>query len=57
MRAGDGSLGVASELQDYGIVEAGSLTAAVSLAKEHPILTAGDGRHCIDVFEIVDLEV
>lgn len=27
------------------------------LAKEHPILTARDGRHCIDVFEIVDLEV
>jgi hypothetical protein len=48
---------VASELQGYGIVEADSLIAAVSLAKEHPFLTARDGRHCIDAFEIVDLEV
>ncbi|MDJ0379035.1 hypothetical protein [Cryobacterium sp. PH31-L1] len=48
---------MASELQGYGIVEADSLTTAVSLANEHPLLTARDGRHCIDVIELVDLEV
>ena len=53
----DGFPAETAELQGYGIIAADSLSAAVALAQKHPFLNGRDGRHSVDVFEIVDLDV
>lgn len=51
----DGSLGGASALTGYSIVEAASLEDAVALADGHPYLSEGNGNYAIDIFELMQV--
>lgn len=49
----DGTLGSASTLTGYSIVEAADQDSAEALTKGHPYLSEGKGDYAIDVFELM----
>ena len=51
----DGSTPAPSDLNGYTIVEAESLDAARGLTEKHPFLSEGNGRHAVEIFELLPM--
>ncbi len=49
----NGTIGTATSLTGYSIVEADSMEAAQALASDHPYLSEGRGSFAIDVYELL----
>ena len=49
----DGTIGSASAVTGYSIVEAGDMSAAQALADGHPYLSEGLGNYAIDIYELM----
>jgi hypothetical protein len=52
---GDATEGTAGELNGYTIVEAGDLAAAKALTDGLPFLSDGDGKHAVEIFELLPM--
>lgn len=51
----DGSEGTAGELTGYTIVEAADLAEAKALTDGLPFLSSGDGKHAVEIFELLPM--
>ena len=51
----DGTAGTAGELTGYSIVEADDLAAATALTDGLPFLSERDGRHAVEIFELLSM--
>jgi hypothetical protein len=51
----DGTEGTAGDLIGYTIVEADDLTAAKALTNGLPFLSGGDGKHAVEIFELLPM--
>ena len=51
----DGTEGVADDLTGYTIVEADDLTAAKALTDGLPFLSNSDGKHTVEIFELLSM--
>jgi hypothetical protein len=49
----DGTEGTAGDLTGYTIVEADDLAAAKALTAGLPFLSVGDGKHAVEIFELL----
>ena len=49
----NGTMGTATSLTGYSIVESDSMEAARALANDHPFLSDGKGSYAIDVYELL----
>ena len=52
----DGTEGPAGELTGYTIVEAGDLAEAKALTDGLPFLWNSDGKHAVEIFELLPME-
>jgi hypothetical protein len=51
----DGAEGTAGDLTGYTIVEADDLSEAKRLTRGLPFLANGDGRHAVEIFELLPM--
>jgi hypothetical protein len=51
----DGSEGAPGELSGYSIVEANDLAEAKAMTNGLPFLTEHDGKHAIEIFELMSM--
>jgi hypothetical protein len=51
----DGTEGTAGDLTGYTIVEADDLAAAKALTAGLPFLSVGDGKHAVEIFELLPM--
>jgi hypothetical protein len=51
----DGTEGTAGDLTGYTIVEADDLAAAKALTAGLPFLSDGDGKHAVEIFELLPI--
>jgi hypothetical protein len=51
----DGTEGPAGDLTGYTIVEADDLAAAKALTTGLPFLSNGDGKHAVEIFELMPM--
>ena len=51
----DGTEGTAGDLIGYTIVEAGDLAAAKALTDGLPFLSDSDGKHAVEIFELLSM--
>ena len=51
----DGTEGTAGDLTGYTIVEADDLAAAKALTAGLPFLSNGDGKHAVEIFELLPI--
>ena len=53
----NGTMGTATSLSGYSIIEANSIEGAQALANDHPYLSDGKGHYAIDVYELLPVPI